>query len=329
MPSPSRTTSPTLSVASSMSDCSSSSNAPAPPPSSNASRKTPLSRCARHSTVTVSHFQNRYVCTSVKNWPREHDTELCGGNDQLDAFIRLHAPDLRVLTTEQFGSTSPNTTVICQQQHLSQLLNLRGKMSPEHGISTPLNLHCDVQIMGAQTCTFCWSPGHGANRCPHRASTSNPVAPTSHLPACRFCYSFAHHASACRVATPVTCKLCEEQGHATHACPFFKPSKRALADFLKPRTAPAPHNAQTKAAPVLSEAQRTSERAWQGNSLAATSLPQPYVTSEQLQQALSPIALALQDLMLRFTPLLALAASLPTSARLTPVFSSPSLLNGQ
>jgi len=131
------------------------------------------------------------------------------------------------------------------------------------------------------------------------------------------------------VATPVTCKLCEVQGHATHACPLFKPSKRALADFLKPRTAPAPHNAQTKAAPVLSEAQRTSERAWQGNNLAATSLPQPYVTPEQLQQALSPIALALQDFMLRFTPLLALAASLPTSARLTPVFSSPSLLNGQ
>jgi hypothetical protein len=329
MPTPSRSTSPSPSVASTMSDSSSSSNAPASPPPSDASRRAPLSRCALHSTVTVTPLQNRFVCTSVSNWPREHPTELCGGNGQLDAFVRLHAPDLRVLTTEQYGSTSPNTTVICQQQHLSQLLNLRGMMSPEHGISTPLNLHCDVQIMGAQTCTFCWSPGHGANRCPHRASASNPVAPTSHLPACRFCYSFAHHASACRVITPVTCKLCEVQGHATHACPLFKPSKRALADFLKPRTAAAPHNAQTQAAPILSAAQRTSERAWQGNSLAATPLPLPYVTPEQLQQALTPIALALQELMLRFTPLLALTASMPTSARPTPVFSSPSLLNGQ
>ena len=334
LPNPSETSAPTPSLAVNGTVPSSSADGVVNPPH-DTRRKAPLSRCARNSTITVTPCRTRYICCSVSNWPREHPSELCGGNDQLDAFLRIHAPDLHIITTEQYGSTNPATTVLCQQQHLPQLLNLRGKTSPEHGISTPLNLHCDVQLMGTQTCTFCWSPGHGAHRCPHRASATSPVLPTSHLPACRHCYPFAHHASACRETTTVTCKLCEVQGHATHACSHFKPSKRSLIDFLKPRTAPGAQSSSQVAAPILSATQLSSQMAWQrGSDSVVTSTPSspttPYVTPEQLQQALAPLTQALQEIMFRLSPLLALTAhSLSTSAGLTSVVSSPLPLNGQ
>jgi hypothetical protein len=302
----------------------------------------PLSRCARMSSILVSPYHMRYTCTTVSNWPREHPTELCGGDDKMVAFLRLQAPDLNIVTTELFGSTDPSTIVICEPQHLPQLLKLQGKTSPEHGISTPLNLHCDVQLMGLQTCTFCWSPGHGSTRCPHRTTAANPIAPTSHQPACRFCYSFSHHAAACRETSPVTCKLCEKQGHATHDCAHFKPRKQSLAAYLKLPSPQKSNQSQSLAPPILNAAQRASAQPWQGtnNATGAATSPsssssppissaQQYVTSEQLQQALAPISAALHDLLNRFTPLLALSASLSTSARLNPVFSSPSPLNGQ
>jgi hypothetical protein len=292
----------------------------------------PLSQGARLSTVTVSPFRLRYTCTTVTNWPREHPTELCGGNNQLDAFLRLHAPDLRVLTSDLYGQTNPQTMVICQQEHLSQLLTLRGKTSPEHGISTPLNLHCNVQLMGTQTCTFCWTAGHTATRCPRNASGTNPIAPTSDQPACRFCYSFDHHAARCREAAPVTCKLCESVGHATFACSHFKRNSRALADYLKPRSEPNPRLAHQQAAPILSAAQQASQHAWQSNSPPNTApLPGPsaaYVTLEQLQLALAPFA-GLQNLVLQLAPLLALQSSLTTPAMPAHALSSLSLLHGQ
>ena len=284
----------------------------------------------------------RYACTTVTNWPREHPTELCGGDDKLTAFLHLHAPDLTIITTELYGSTDPSTTVICEPHHLPQLLKLQGKTSPEHGISTPLHLHCDVQLMGVQTCTFCWSPGHGSARCAHRSSAANPVAPSSHLPACRHCYSFSHHAAACRETSPITCKLCLVQGHATHDCTHFKPRKQALTTYLKPHAPSKPQQSQLQAPPILNAAQRASAQPWQGSNrrsstLAASSgstLSPPaqhsdYVTTDQLQQALAPISVALQELMTRFTPLLALSASLSTTARPSPVFSAPLSLNAQ
>ena len=331
----SRPASPTSSTSSTASDASHSSATPPPPSTAPAA---PLSRCARLSSISVSPCHIRYTCTTVSNWPREHPTELCGGDDQLAAFLRLNAPDLRITTTDLFGSTDPSTTVICEPQHLHQLQRLQGKTSPEHGISTPLNLHCDVQLMGLQTCTFCWSPGHGTSRCPHRSSALNPIAPTSHQAACRFCYSFEHHAAACRESGPIACKLCEKQGHASHGCPFFKPRKQPLSVYLKARAAPSPSQSPTQAAPILNAAQRASVKAWQGPQAGATPPPfvpasaphsaptQQFVTVDQLQQVLAPITSALQQFMAHFTTLL---ASHSTAARLSPVFSSPSPLNGQ
>jgi hypothetical protein len=335
---PPRSASPTSSTSSTASDSShnSTSRSPSPTP-----QLAPLSRCARMSSISVSPCHTRYTCTTVSNWPREHPTELCGGDDKLAAFLHLHAPDLHLVTKDLFGSTDPSTTVICEGQHLHQLLKLQGKTSPEHGISTPLNLHCDVQLMGMQTCTFCWSPGHGTSRCPHRPSALNPTAPTSHQPACRYCYSFSHHAAACREAGPITCKLCEKQGHATHACSFFKPRKQPLSVYLKTRVSPTPHQKQPQASPILNEAHKASAKPWQAlNTAAAPSLSAPtgsahyastqqFVTADQLQQALAPISSALQELMARFTALHSLPTSQSTSARATPVFSSPLPLHGQ
>jgi hypothetical protein len=333
-----RAVSPTQSTSSSASDSSHNSASPSPAPTT---QSAPLSRCARASTISVSTCQTRYTCTTVSNWPREHPTELCGGDEKLAAFLRLHAPGLHIITTDLFGSTDPSTTIICEPQHLHQLLKLQGKTSPEHGISTPLNLHCDVQLMGMQTCTFCWSPGHGTSRCPHRTAALNPIAPTSHQPACRYCYSFNHHAAACRETGPITCKLCEKPGHATHGCSFFKPRKQPLSVYLKPRMAPSPQQSQTQASPILNAAQRASAKPWQGLSAGAaapTSAPpgslhttstQQFVTAVQLQQALAPISSALHELMARFTALHTLSTSQSTAARINPVFSSHSPLYEQ
>ncbi len=331
----SRPASPTSSTSSTASDTSRSS---ATPPPATAAQAAPLSKCAQMSYISVSPCHIRYTCTTVSNWPREHPTELCGGDDKLAAFLHLNAPDLRITTKDLFGSTDPSTTVICEPQHLHQLQRLQGKTSPEHGISTPLNLHCDVQLMGLQTCTFCWSPGHGTSRCPHRPSARNPIAPTSHQAACRHCYSFEHHAAACREPGPITCKLCEKQGHSSHGCPFFKPRKQPLSVYLKARAPPSPLQPSSQAAPILNAAQRASAKPWQGLNAGAapsaaaspssthSSPPQQFVTFDQLQQALAPFALALQQ----FTAQLGtLFASQPTSARLSPVFSSPLPLNGQ
>lgn len=330
----SRPASPTSSTSSTASDGSRSSATP--PPASAA--QAPLSRCARMSSISVSPCHIRYTCTTVSNWPREHPTELCGGDDQLTAFLHRNAPDLRITTKDLFGSTDPSTTVICEPQHLHQLQRLQGKTSPEHGISTPLNLHCDVQLMGLQTCTFCWSPGHGTSRCPHRSTALNPIAPTSHQAACRHCYSFEHHAAACRASGPITCKLCEKEGHSSHGCPFFKPRKQPLSVYLKARAPPSPHLSQSQAAPILNAAQRASAKPWQGlnagaappssasSSSAHSASSQQFVTFDQLQQALAPFTFALQQFMAQFSPLL---ASQPTPARLNPVFSSPFPLNGQ
>ena len=130
----SRPASPTSSTSSTASDVSHSSATPPPPSTAPAA---PLSRCARLSSISVSPCYIRYTCTTVSNWPREHPTELCGGDDQLAAFLRLNAPDLRITTTDLFGSTDPSTTVICEPQHLHQLQRLQGKTSLAHGIHPP------------------------------------------------------------------------------------------------------------------------------------------------------------------------------------------------
>jgi hypothetical protein len=271
-----------------------------------------LTTCAINSFVTVSEFEERFLCTTVTGWPRENPTELCGGNDQLTAFLQLKAPHLHLLTHQEHGTTSPSTLVICQQQHLAELSRLQGQSSPEHGISRPLNLNAAVHLMGAYTCTFCWSPGHGAARCPHHtkssaAATGNPPIPTASQPACRHCYSFDHHSAACRNSASIVCKLCEQTGHSTHACQHFKPYKQPLKDFLRATTSPSSTSTSTTAtnrqtstsipAPVLSAAQSSATRPWQAplnppNPIVEQQqvpIPTSFITSEQLTSALTPI----------------------------------------
>jgi hypothetical protein len=263
-------------------------NSPAPSPraqpaSSSASSSSPsprLSRPALHSVVSLSPQHVRYVCATVSNWPREHHTELCGGNDQLRAFLQQRAPDLHLVLTEEYGSTSPTTTVVCERQHLPQLQALQGTLSPEHGISRPLSLNCTVRLLGAQTCTHCWQPNHGAARCPHQSYAPKPVLPTSHQPACRLCYSFEHHTATCRVSPhTVKCTLCNQLGHATASCVHFRPSSRSLKDFLSPPQTPAQllRINHQPAAPILSSGQLSSARPWQQPSPQAVAAPVPVV----------------------------------------------------
>lgn len=302
--------SPTPSTASTASSSSSSNpEPPSPQDARSPSRKVSLSPCALASGISVSASWLRYVCMTVSNWPREHPTELCGGDDQLRAFMAQRAPHLRLLTHHEYGSTSASTMVIGQKQHLAELLTLQGQSSPQHGISKPLHLNAAVHIMGAQTCTFCWSPGHGAGRCPRRNTAESPDTPVPAQAACRHCYSFEHHAAACRqAAATVTCKLCEETGHATASCTFFKPSKRPLRDFLDPAAAlTAKRQAQApKPAPILSATHVRAVQPWQ-NTGSSASPPAPaamaqvahpaYITQGQLTAALAPITAMLMQLM--------------------------------
>jgi hypothetical protein len=303
----------TASTTSSSSSSSSESHRAAKP-----DRSASLSPCALASTVSVSASSLRYVCMTVSNWPREHPSELCGGDDQLIAFMHQHAPHLRVLLHQECGSTSSSTLVIGQKQHLAELAALQGQCSPEHGITKPLHLNAAVHMMGAQTCTFCWCPGHGAARCPRRHTAPAPGLSIPHQPACRHCHSFEHHAAACRHSAPVTCNLCEETGHSTCACPFFKPSKRPLRDFLNPAAAlaAAKRKAQSAAAgqqpaPILSTEQVAAARPWQQTSTVSSSaktgptataavmaqaIQSPYITQLQLEAALAPIMALLMQL---------------------------------
>jgi hypothetical protein len=277
-----------------------------------------LSPCALASTVSVSASSLRYVCMTVSNWPREHPSELCGGDDQLLAFMHQRAPHLRVLLHQECGSTSSSTLVIGQKHHLAELAALQGQCSPEHGISRPLHLNAAVHMMGAQTCTFCWCPGHGAARCPRRHTAPAPGLFIPKQAACRHCYSFEHHAAACRQSAPIICKLCEETGHSTSACSFFKTSKRPLRDFLNPAAAlaAAKRKAQSAAtqqpAPILSAVQAAAARPWQqassktGSSanrdpaatapVMAQAIHSTYITQVQLDAALAPIMAMLMQL---------------------------------
>jgi hypothetical protein len=285
-------------------------NSPAPSPRANptsssdsSSPSVPrLSRPALHSVVSLSPHCVRYVCVTVSNWPREHPTELCGGNDQLRAFLQQHSPDLRLLLTEEYGSTSPTTTVVCQRQHLPQLQALQGRLSPEHGISRPLSLNCTVRLLGAQTCTHCWQPGHGAARCPHQSYAPKPVLPTSHQPACRLCYSFEHHTASCRVSPhTVICTLCNQLGHATATCAHFRPGTRSLKDFLSPLKTPAQllRIHQQPAAPILSSGQLSSARPWQQPSPQAVAPPSSSSFSKEEVLALLAARDSKMDLLLQ------------------------------
>lgn len=292
-----------------------------------------LSIGALHSSIIISTYRFHYICTSVSNWPRQHPYELCGGDEQLHAFFHLHAPDLHLTTKKEYGTTSSTTMVIGQRHHLHQLLHLQGKVSEEHGISYPLSLQLEVKMMGAQTCTHCWQPGHGARRCPHLPNAPNPISPTSPVHACRECYAFGHHEAACRSTGPVTCHLCKLPGHTTGNCQHFKPVSRLLKAFLAPPSTPTASQSSSSspqqrlaAGQILSAAHHAASSPWalppappapatapqsSPSSIFPSSpppLPFPsstaaYITQQQLDLALAAINASLQLIMARLPPL--------------------------
>ena len=279
---------------------------------------------AMHCTVSVSPFRLRYAMCTISNWPRAHPTELCSSNSHLTAFVRQHAPDVRLVTKEENGMTSASVTAFCQQRHLSQLVGLNGRVSEMHGIHFPLQLHITIHVMGAKTCTFCWQPNHGATHCPRRASSTNVGQHLSATPACRHCYSFAHTSDACTSKATKECTLCKKQAHSTSQCAHFFPSRLPLQQYLTP----VPNNLQQQQrvaaggtggvpAPILSSAHSTAARPWQtGTATSATLSPavapralnQPvqlqqatsvseFVTPDQLTVRLAPILAALQQIL--------------------------------
>lgn len=326
--------SPTPSTASTASSSSSSSSEPhrAGKPSRSAS----LSPCALASTVSVSAGSLRYVCMTVSNWPREHPTELCGGDEQLLAFMHQHATHLRVLLHQEHGSTSSSTMVIGQKQHLAELVALQGQCSPEHGISKPLHLNAAVHMMGAQTCTFCWCPGHGAARCPRRHTAAAPGLSIPKQAACRHCYSFEHHAAACRQSASVICKLCEETGHSTSACAFFKPSKRPLRDFLNPAAAlaAAKRKAQSAAAvqqpaQILSADQVAAAQPWkQASTVSSSANTVPSATAAVMAQVIHSTYITHMQLDAALAPILAMLTQLTQPTMMLPP-SQPTAMMGQ
>lgn len=327
------TTSPTPSIASTASSGSSEEVSPVHTsamdedkegPSESGQQSSRLTQGAIHSTVSVLPYRLHYAVCTLSNWPRAHPTELCGSNSHLIAFVRQHAPDVRLVTKEENGMTSASTTAYCQQRHLSQLVGLNGRVSEEHGIHFPLRLHTTIHVLGAKTCTFCWQPNHGAASCPRRASSGNAAQSVPPLPACRQCYSFAHPSAACTSTAATVCTLCQKQGHCTSQCAHFFPSRLPLYQYLNP-TPTKQHQEQHRMAadgkggvpaPILSSSQSTAARPWQvGTPVAATCTPpaapdtlsppirsqQPaplpsFVTLDQLIAALAPIMLALHQL---------------------------------
>ena len=219
--------------------------------------------------------------------------------------------------------TSASVTSYCQQRHLSQLAALNGRVSDEHGIHYPLRLHTTIHVMGAKTCTFCWQTNHGAAQCPRRTSSGIAAQPIPAHPACRQCYSFAHTTEACTSTATRACKLCKKEGHCTSQCAHFFPSRLLLQQYLASTI--TKHQQQRVAAggkdgvpaPILSSAQSSAARAWQpvtaASAAAAPSIrgphapsplvqpqqitpPSTFVTLDQLNAALAPVLMALQQL---------------------------------
>ena len=295
------TTSPTPSVASTASSTSTEEQAH---PSSSDMEDTesdqppsPLRQGAMHCTVSVSPFRLRYAMCTVSNWPRAHPTELCASNHHLAAFVRQHAPDVRLVTKEENGMTSGSVTAYCQQRHLPQLTGLNGRVSDEHGIHFPLRLHTTIHVMGAKTCTFCWQPNHGATHCPRRASSTNTGQHLSATPACRHCYSFGHTSDACTSTATKECTLCKKQAHSTSQCAHFFPSRVPVQQNLTP--VPNKQQQQQKVAtegmsgvpaPILSSAHSNAARPWHTNTAVSETLspavvPHAFSQPVQHQQA--------------------------------------------
>jgi len=283
---------------------------------------THLRQGAMHCTVSVSPFKQHYSTCTVSNWPRAHPTELCAGNHHLAAFVKQHAPDVRLVTKQENGMTSGKVTAYCQRRHLSQLVGLNGRVSEEHGIHFPLQLHTTVHVMGAKTCTFCWQPGHGATHCTARASSGGAGQPLSTRPACRQCYSFLHTAEACTSTKARECTLCKKQGHCTSQCAHFFPTQLPLQQYLTPT--PIKQQQRTAAsgtsrvpARILSSELSSAARPWQTAPTASTAasstaasqtldlsahsqqaaLFSEFVTPAQLAATLAPILTALQQIL--------------------------------
>lgn len=287
----------------------------------------PLRQGAMHSTISVAPFRLRYAMCTISNWPRAHPTELCASNHHLAAFVRQHAPDVRLVTKEENGMTSGSVTAYCQQRHLSQLTGLNGRVSDEHGIHFPLRLHTTIHVMGAKTCTFCWQPNHGAAQCPRRAGSAAAAHSVPAQPACRHCYSFSHTSEACTTTAVIRCTLCKQEGHCTSQCAHFFPSRLPLQHFLAPTNSNQQRQQQRRTtsvgksgtpAPILSDAHSATARPWQTSAVAlaervpapASHTPNPptvshsqqasqassFVTLEQLTAALAPITQALQQI---------------------------------
>ena len=279
---------------------------------------------AMHSAVSVSPYRLQYATCTISNWPRAHPTELCGSNSLLTAFVRQHAPDVRLVTRDENGMTSASVTAYCQKRHLPQLVALNGRVSEQHGIHFPLQLHSTIHVMGAKTCTFCWQPSHGASRCPHRTTSLEPALPSSTHPACRHCYSFAHQSDACTSTAAKVCTLCKKDAHCTWQCSHFFPSRLPLHQYLTPPPSKQQQQQRVAAegksgvsAPILSNAHTAATRPWQTDNATSAALPPAglahtllppaqheqatpsaaFVTPGQLEATLAPILALLQQIL--------------------------------
>ena len=132
----------------------------------------------------------------------------------LDQFIAANAPHCRRLRVQDLRAYSKATIEFQHEpQYLTELFQLDGLTSPQHGIIRPLRLRYRRREPPAvQGCSLCGKAGHSGKRCPLLSQQAGPSS-AQPLRACRDCYSTDPQHVCQTEPEQRLCKLCGEHGH--------------------------------------------------------------------------------------------------------------------
>lgn len=162
-----------------------------------------------------------------------------GSKKQFDLFLSLHAPNCHFGPYDASPRGDLSLVAVLQREHVSELYRLNHAISPEHNITTPLNLKYELQHRPTtQCCSICGEVKHTARQCSKKitytSSSSSAMVDTYTGPVvgprgvCRYCYSPDH--AECHTAQQTQqCKVCHAHGHTSFFCKQYKPHWRKIA----------------------------------------------------------------------------------------------------
>lgn len=200
-----------------------------------------------HALTTSLHcsdYNIDYVTTSTTGWPFSFD-EVYGNNTAFLAFLATAAPHCHPIPSLNRRGTG-TVIFVHELTHRSELFQLQGKSSPQHGITRPINVTFHQLKAATTCCSQCGEKGHRGKDCKVEITSSLPAddsmtdsslpdstSPDSSLSApspsgplhpsvCHTCYSPDHQS--CHLPPhQLRCKVCDGTGHTSWRCAQYKP----------------------------------------------------------------------------------------------------------